>query len=41
VAGDAVPEAGERIRAAMVAAAELRVPLEVDIGVGANWDEAH
>ena len=41
VAGDAVTEAGERIRAAMVAAAELRVPLEVDIGVGANWDEAH
>ncbi|MFO1422110.1 MAG: DNA polymerase I [Candidatus Competibacteraceae bacterium] len=41
VAGDAVTEAGERIRAAMVAAAELRVPLEVDIGVGTNWDEAH
>jgi DNA polymerase-1 len=41
VAGDAVTEAGERIRAAMVAAAELRVPLEVDVGVGANWDEAH
>jgi DNA polymerase-1 len=41
VAGYAVTEAGERIRAAMVAAAELRVPLEVDIGVGANWDEAH
>ncbi len=41
VAGDAVTEAGERIRVAMVAAAELRVPLEVDIGVGANWDEAH
>ena len=41
VAEDAATEAGERIRAAMVAAAELRVPLEVDIGVGANWDEAH
>ena len=41
VAQDAVAEAGERIRAAMVAAAELRVPLEVDVGVGANWDEAH
>ncbi|HHW77470.1 MAG TPA: DNA polymerase I [Xanthomonadaceae bacterium] len=41
VAEDAVTEAGERIRAAMVAAAELRVPLEVEIGVGANWDEAH
>jgi len=41
VAGEAVMEAGERIRAAMVTAAELRTPLEVDIGVGANWDEAH
>ena len=41
VPGDAVELASERIRAAMVAAAELRVPLEVDIGVGANWDEAH
>jgi DNA polymerase-1 len=41
VAKEAVTEAGERIRAAMIAAAELRVPLEVDIGVGANWDEAH
>jgi DNA polymerase-1 len=41
VAEDAVELASERIRAAMVAAAELRVPLEVDIGVGANWDEAH
>ncbi|MBK8509082.1 MAG: DNA polymerase I [Candidatus Competibacteraceae bacterium] len=38
---DAVPEASERIRAAMVAAAALRAPLEVDIGAGANWDEAH
>jgi DNA polymerase I-like protein with 3'-5' exonuclease and polymerase domains len=26
---------------AMVAAAELQAPLEVDIGVGANWDKAH
>ena len=41
VAGEAVAEAGERIRAAMIAAAELRTPLEVDLGVGANWDEAH
>ncbi|CDH44434.1 DNA polymerase I [Candidatus Contendibacter odensensis] len=41
VAGESVAEAGERIRAAMIAAAELRTPLEVDIGVGANWDEAH
>jgi DNA polymerase-1 len=25
----------------MVEAASLKVPLVVDIGVGANWDEAH
>ena len=25
----------------MVGAAQLRVPLVVDSGVGANWDEAH
>jgi DNA polymerase-1 len=41
VADEAVAEAGERIRAAMIAAAELRTPLVVDLGVGANWDEAH
>jgi DNA polymerase-1 len=29
------------VRQTMQAAAELRVPLEVDVGVGANWDEAH
>ncbi len=29
------------VREHMVNAAELSVPLEVDIGVGANWDEAH
>ncbi len=29
------------IRLAMEGAAELRVPLKVEIGVGANWDEAH
>ncbi|MFO1372010.1 MAG: DNA polymerase I [Candidatus Competibacteraceae bacterium] len=41
VSGDAVELVSKYIRAAMIAAAELRVPLEVDIGVGANWDEAH
>ena len=41
VAENHVAEAREQIRAVMIAAAELRVPLEVDIGVGANWDEAH
>ena len=25
----------------MAAAADLRVPLKVDVGHGANWDEAH
>jgi DNA polymerase-1 len=25
----------------MAGAAELAVPLVVDVGVGANWDEAH
>jgi DNA polymerase-1 len=25
----------------MAAAADLRVPLIVDTGIGANWDEAH
>jgi DNA polymerase-1 len=29
------------IRERMSAAAELSVPLVVDVGVGANWDEAH
>jgi DNA polymerase I len=30
-----------QIRTHMVRAAELRVPLKVDVGVGRNWDEAH
>jgi DNA polymerase-1 len=38
---DAVAKAKTAIRAAMTGVAELRVPLVVDIGVGANWDEAH
>jgi DNA polymerase I len=29
------------VRRNMQEAAELRVPLEVDIGVGGNWDQAH
>lgn len=41
-----VPEAaGETVGAGvadiMEAAANLRVPLRVDRGLGANWDEAH
>ncbi|HMB42525.1 MAG TPA: DNA polymerase, partial [Luteimonas sp.] len=31
----------DEVRQRMVAAAELRVPLVVDVGVGQNWDEAH
>ncbi len=41
VAADLVADVEDRIREVMVQAAELRVPLEVDIGVGDNWDEAH
>jgi DNA polymerase-1 len=37
----AVEAAGERIRTIMQDAAELAVPLIVDVGVGDNWDEAH
>jgi DNA polymerase I len=29
------------LRERMVRAADLKVPLKVDIGVGKNWDEAH
>ena len=38
---EVVGELGEQVRSIMSAAADLRVPLLVDIGVGANWDEAH
>ncbi|MCC6303264.1 MAG: DNA polymerase I [Gammaproteobacteria bacterium] len=41
VPGDRVDEAVARITADMSSAAELAVPLEVGIGVGLNWDEAH
>jgi DNA polymerase I-like protein with 3'-5' exonuclease and polymerase domains len=29
------------VRERMVNAASLSVPLRVDVGTGANWDEAH
>jgi len=29
------------LRARMSAAADLRVPLKVEVGRGGNWDEAH
>ena len=38
---DAVDVAQTRIRALMESAAELPVPLVVDVGVGDNWDQAH
>ncbi|MHB8472186.1 MAG: DNA polymerase I [Gammaproteobacteria bacterium] len=41
VAEDALDGARDQIRASMVAAATLKVPLVVDIGIGKNWDEAH
>ena len=31
----------DEISSRMQSAAELRVPLVVDVGVGANWEEAH
>ncbi|MFK7859079.1 MAG: DNA polymerase I [Granulosicoccus sp.] len=34
-------EAGERVRKLMTAAASLKVPLEVDVGIGNSWEEAH
>jgi DNA polymerase-1 len=41
VRSDAVERVSEAVRARMTGAAELRVPLRVDVGTGANWDEAH
>jgi DNA polymerase I len=41
VASDAVDAVREGVRQHMCAAAELRVPLKVEVGVGGNWDEAH
>ena len=41
VRSDAVEPVAEAIRDRMTAAAELRVLLRVDVGTGANWDEAH
>ncbi|TCV96052.1 DNA polymerase I [Luteibacter rhizovicinus] len=41
VRADAVEEVRAGVRERMSGAAELHVPLVVDIGVGKNWDEAH
>jgi DNA polymerase I len=32
---------GAAVRERMAGAAQLRVPLRVEIGTGKNWDEAH
>ena len=41
VAEDSLDTARQRVVAIMEGAATLSVPLSVDVGVGANWDEAH
>jgi DNA polymerase-1 len=41
VTEDVIDLAREHIRTVMRGAAELQIPLEVDIGNGGNWDEAH
>jgi DNA polymerase-1 len=41
VADDAVETLVGQIRTHMIRAAELSIPLKVDVGVGRNWDEAH
>jgi DNA polymerase I len=41
VADEAVEPLVGQIRTHMVRAADLSVPLKVDVGVGRNWDEAH
>ncbi len=41
VAEEAVEEASAPILAAMESAAELAVPLVVDVGIGDDWEEAH
>ncbi|MCU1724720.1 DNA polymerase I [Pseudomonas sp. 5P_5.1_Bac1] len=38
---DLVEQVREEIRPHMSGAAQLDVPLLVDVGIGANWDEAH
>ena len=38
---DQVEAVGAMVRDEMIGAIELSVPLVVDVGVGANWDEAH
>ncbi|MGO9802223.1 MAG: DNA polymerase I [Steroidobacteraceae bacterium] len=41
VRSEALGEVTQAVRERMVNAATLSVPLRVDVGTGANWDEAH
>ena len=41
VRADATEAVAAGVREHMVNAADLKVPLRVDLGTGANWDEAH
>jgi DNA polymerase-1 len=41
VAEESLADIEQGLRARMCGAAELRVPLRVDVGHGTNWDEAH
>jgi DNA polymerase-1 len=41
VRADATEAVATGVREHMVNAADLKVPLRVDLGTGANWDEAH
>lgn len=41
VAEDQVDDLVKEVKARMESAAELKVPLIVDAGIGENWDEAH
>jgi DNA polymerase-1 len=38
---DEVERLSEMVRAEMSGVADLKVPLVVDVGVGASWAEAH
>ena len=39
-AGD-LESVGEQVQRIMIEAAALKVPLEVDVGIGNSWEEAH
>jgi DNA polymerase I len=41
VANDSIEDIVPQLRNHMAQAAELAVPLRVDVGIGLNWDEAH